>query len=236
MGDAPAIDAARVIADLRELDRRTGGPGGARRLCWGEEWREARAFLAELLDGARAGAGAATRPATSGPTSRASDEPALALGSHLDSVPDGGWLDGALGVMAAIGVLRAWARRRLAPAAHAGACRLGRRGGRPLRPQPVRQLGGRRDASSPAELAAATDAGRPHRRRGAGRERRRPRARPRGGRPPRPARLLPRASHRAGPGDGGGGDPGRRGRGLRRHRAARGWSSSGRPRTPERRR
>ena len=36
-------------------------------------------------------------------------EPALALGSHLDSVPEGGWLDGALGVMAALGVLRAWA-------------------------------------------------------------------------------------------------------------------------------
>ena len=35
--------------------------------------------------------------------------PALALGSHLDSVPNGGWLDGALGVMAALGVLRAWA-------------------------------------------------------------------------------------------------------------------------------
>ena len=36
-------------------------------------------------------------------------EPALAVGSHLDSVPDGGWLDGALGVMGALGVLRAWA-------------------------------------------------------------------------------------------------------------------------------
>jgi N-carbamoyl-L-amino-acid hydrolase len=35
--------------------------------------------------------------------------PALALGSHLDSVPDGGWLDGALGVVAGLGVLRAWA-------------------------------------------------------------------------------------------------------------------------------
>src|SRR5206468_11224851 len=36
-------------------------------------------------------------------------DPALALGSHLDSVPDGGWLDGALGGMAGLGVLRAWA-------------------------------------------------------------------------------------------------------------------------------
>jgi hydantoinase/carbamoylase family amidase len=34
--------------------------------------------------------------------------PALALGSHVDSVPSGGWLDGALGVLAAVAVLRAW--------------------------------------------------------------------------------------------------------------------------------
>ena len=39
-----------------------------------------------------------------------SREPALAVGSHVDSVPNGGWLDGALGVMGALGVLRAWVR------------------------------------------------------------------------------------------------------------------------------
>jgi hypothetical protein len=46
----PQIEAARVIADLRELDRRTGGAAGARRVAWGEQWRVARAFLQELLD------------------------------------------------------------------------------------------------------------------------------------------------------------------------------------------
>ena len=45
MSDAPAVDAARVIADLRELDRLTGGPGGARRVAWRPEWSEARGFL-----------------------------------------------------------------------------------------------------------------------------------------------------------------------------------------------
>ena len=34
-----------MIADLRELDRLTGGPGGARRVCWTAEWEEARDFL-----------------------------------------------------------------------------------------------------------------------------------------------------------------------------------------------
>ena len=114
MADAPAIDAGRVIADLRELDRRTGGPEGARRLCWGPEWREARAFLSELLD--ELGLAAEHDEAGNLWAHLAGEsEPALALGSHLDSVPNGGWLDGALGVMAAFGVLRAWSQAGLPP-------------------------------------------------------------------------------------------------------------------------
>ena len=35
----------RVIADLGELDRRTGGPGGARRVGWTDDWEAARVFL-----------------------------------------------------------------------------------------------------------------------------------------------------------------------------------------------
>jgi allantoate deiminase len=107
---ARSIDAARVIADLRELARRTGDGSGAQRVCWTETWREAREFLAELL--AEFGVDAERDPAGNlwarleGAEPKA---PALAVGSHLDSVPDGGWLDGALGVMAGVGALRAWA-------------------------------------------------------------------------------------------------------------------------------
>jgi hydantoinase/carbamoylase family amidase len=102
------IDAQRVVDDLRELRRRTEAEGGAQRLCWGEGWRIARAFLTELLaeiglepEIDEAGNAWAYLPGRA--------EPALAVGSHLDSVPNGGWLDGALGVMGALGVLRAWA-------------------------------------------------------------------------------------------------------------------------------
>ena len=108
MSPGPPIDAARVIADLRELERRTGGPEGARRVCWGEEWRAARAFVEELLGEI----GLAPERDEAGNLwayLEGEDPAALALGSHTDSVPGGGWLDGALGVMAAIGVLRAWA-------------------------------------------------------------------------------------------------------------------------------
>jgi hydantoinase/carbamoylase family amidase len=108
VSDGPGIDAARVITDLRELDRRTGGPEGAQRLCWGEEWRAARDFLRELL----AEIGLESERDEAGnlwARLEGESEPALAVGSHLDSVPAGGWLDGALGVMAGLGVLRAWA-------------------------------------------------------------------------------------------------------------------------------
>jgi allantoate deiminase len=105
----PAVDGGRVIADLRELDRRTGGPSGARRVCWGDVWREARGFIGELLaeiglepERDEAGNLWAYLPGEE-------DDAALAVGSHIDSVPNGGWLDGAYGVMSAIGVLRAWA-------------------------------------------------------------------------------------------------------------------------------
>jgi N-carbamoyl-L-amino-acid hydrolase len=105
---APAIDAERVIADLRELARRTSDDAGAQRLCWGEGWRTARDFLRELLDELGLEpeideAGNAWVYLSGG------QEPALALGSHVDSVPNGGWLDGALGVMGALGVIRSWA-------------------------------------------------------------------------------------------------------------------------------
>ena len=106
--NGPAIDAERVIADLRELQRRTGDAGGAQRLCWGEGWREAREFLGELLG--EIGLDYEVDEAGNAWTHLEGEtEPALAVGSHLDSVPDGGWLDGALGVMGALGVLRGWA-------------------------------------------------------------------------------------------------------------------------------
>jgi len=107
---APTIDAARVIADLRELARRTGDDAGAQRLAWTEAWREARRFLGELLAevGLEPERDAAGNLWTTLPGA-APDAPALVVGSHLDSVPDGGWLDGALGVMTGVGALRAWA-------------------------------------------------------------------------------------------------------------------------------
>lgn len=109
MSGPPAIDAGGVIADLRALAELTSDERGAQRLCWGPAWERARDLLRERLaelgiepEIDEAGNLHGRFPGTD------REAPALALGSHLDSVPDGGWLDGALGVMAALGILRAW--------------------------------------------------------------------------------------------------------------------------------
>lgn len=117
MSGAPAVDPARVVADLRELESRTSGPDGAHRVCWTEGWRTARELLAGLLDEI----GLAYEVDEAGNAwayleGEDASAPALAVGSHLDSVPNGGWLDGPLGVMAGLGVLRAWSGSGRKPA------------------------------------------------------------------------------------------------------------------------
>jgi N-carbamoyl-L-amino-acid hydrolase len=108
---APAIDAERVVAELRELDELSGGrrSSGARRVAWGPEWRGAREWLVAKLG--ELGVEAERDEAGNLWATLAGEQrgPALGLGSHIDSVPAGGWLDGALGVVGALGVLRAWA-------------------------------------------------------------------------------------------------------------------------------
>jgi N-carbamoyl-L-amino-acid hydrolase len=95
-----------VLADLRDLDRLTGGAEGARRVAWGEEWRAAREFLTTRL----AEVGIEPERDEAGnlwARLEGRGERTVAVGSHLDSVPGGGWLDGALGVMAGLELLRA---------------------------------------------------------------------------------------------------------------------------------
>jgi hydantoinase/carbamoylase family amidase len=110
------VDPSRAIADLRELDRLTGGAGGARRVCWTEEWRAAREFLRGRLADVPADLEVEVDAAGNLWATLAGREDAVvAVGSHLDSVPSGGWLDGALGVMAALEVLRGVAESGEAP-------------------------------------------------------------------------------------------------------------------------
>src|SRR3954468_20480187 len=102
-----ACQPERAIADLRALADLTGGPGGARRLCWTDEWENARGLLREgLAELPVEGAGEEAGNLWAGLPGAKPET--VVIGSHIDSVPNGGWLDGALGVMGALGVLRSW--------------------------------------------------------------------------------------------------------------------------------
>ncbi len=110
------VDPEAVLADLRDLARLTGDERGAQRLAWTDRWEEARSWfrarasdlpVTEQLDAA--GNQWLTLPG-GGPRS-------LVIGSHLDSVPDGGRLDGALGVVAGLAVLRRIAAQGTPPCA-----------------------------------------------------------------------------------------------------------------------
>jgi len=103
-----SLNPQRTIDELKELRALTADENGAQRVAWTDTWLKARAWFASKLDGLpvehhfdSAGNRWVTLPGAS--------EKALILGSHLDSVPNGGWLDGCLGAMAGLEVMRRFA-------------------------------------------------------------------------------------------------------------------------------
>ncbi|HWG57146.1 MAG TPA: Zn-dependent hydrolase [Gaiellaceae bacterium] len=99
------LDPSRTVAELRELRELTGDENGAQRVAWTETWRRAQQWMTAKLEGT----GAVESFDAAGNqwwTLRGASERALVIGGHLDSVPNGGWLDGALNVVAGAEVLR----------------------------------------------------------------------------------------------------------------------------------
>src|SRR3954467_3404288 len=99
------LDPARTVAELRELRELTGDENGAQRVAWTDTWERARDWLREKV----AGTGAEEEVDAAGNqwfTLGGASDRALRLGGHIDSVPNGGWLDGCLNVMAGVEVLR----------------------------------------------------------------------------------------------------------------------------------
>lgn len=99
------LDPARTVAELKELRELTADERGAQRVAWTETWERARAWLREKV----APTGAQHEIDEAGNqwfTLRGASERAVLLGGHMDSVPNGGWLDGCLNVLAGAEVLR----------------------------------------------------------------------------------------------------------------------------------
>jgi len=99
----------QVIANLRELAALTSDANGAQRIAFTATWQQARDWFAAKLRGLPV---TRHRDATGNiwVTLPGTSPKSLVLGSHLDSVPNGGWLDGALGTVAALEVLTAIAK------------------------------------------------------------------------------------------------------------------------------
>ncbi len=102
----------RVIANLQELRSLTADEYGTQRVAWTPEWLKARAWFAGKVQAMPASYNIEHHLDAAGnawTTLHGHSSQALLLGSHLDSVPNGGWLDGCLGVMAAFEVLQGMA-------------------------------------------------------------------------------------------------------------------------------
>jgi N-carbamoyl-L-amino-acid hydrolase len=104
------VDPKAVLRDLGELRALTSDDQGAQRLAWSPTWLNARAWFEEKIkdlpiehhyDAA----------GNHWMTLNGESEKAIVIGSHLDSVPNGGWLDGCLGVLAGLEVMRTLARQ-----------------------------------------------------------------------------------------------------------------------------
>jgi N-carbamoyl-L-amino-acid hydrolase len=99
------LDPKRTIAELKELRALTGDDDGAQRVAFTPTWKKAREFLKEKM----AALPVETHTDAAGNlwfTLKGESEKALLIGGHIDSVPNGGWLDGCLNVMAGVEILR----------------------------------------------------------------------------------------------------------------------------------
>src|SRR4051794_41555227 len=105
-----SLDPSRTVAELRELQELTGDANGAQRVAWTDTWERAR----EWLRGKVGETGAEETVDAAGNqwvTLRGGSDRAVLICGHLDSVPNRGWLDGGLHVIA-----RLHGPRRLRPA------------------------------------------------------------------------------------------------------------------------
>jgi len=99
------LEPGRTVDELRELRELTGDEDGAQRVAWTDTWARAK----EWLSGKLAPLGVEEETDAAGNqwfTLRGDSERALVIGGHVDSVPNGGWLDGSLNVMAGVETLR----------------------------------------------------------------------------------------------------------------------------------
>jgi hydantoinase/carbamoylase family amidase len=99
------LSPARTVEELKDLRALTGDADGAQRVAFTPKWAAARAWLKEKLS--ELPVEVHQDPAGNlWATLKGNSERELLIGGHTDSVPNGGWLDGCLNVLAGLQVLR----------------------------------------------------------------------------------------------------------------------------------
>jgi len=105
-----SLDPKRTVANLKELRELTGDDHGAQRVAWTDTWLKAREWFQSKISAMKIRGLPVQHhydaAGNSWTTLAGASEKTLILGGHLDSVPNGGWLDGSLGVTASLEVLR----------------------------------------------------------------------------------------------------------------------------------
>src|SRR5205823_14961380 len=99
------VEPRRTIAELKDLRELTGDDDGAQRVAFTPTWAKARAWLRRKLEELPAEIHA-DEAGNLWATLRGESEKALLIGGHIDSVPNGGWLDGCLNTLAGVEILR----------------------------------------------------------------------------------------------------------------------------------
>jgi N-carbamoyl-L-amino-acid hydrolase len=102
---AQALQPQRTIDDLKELRALTGNADGEQRVCWTDTWAKGRAMLREKLAQLPVEV-EVDQAGNLWATLKGQSDKAMLMGGHMDSVPNGGWLDGCLNVLGALEVLR----------------------------------------------------------------------------------------------------------------------------------
>jgi beta-ureidopropionase / N-carbamoyl-L-amino-acid hydrolase len=100
-----ALDPKRTVAELKELRALTGDENGAQRVAFTETWAKARAWLRGKLE-AFCPDIHTDEAGNLWATLRGESPQSLLIGGHIDSVPNGGWLDGCLNTLAGVEILR----------------------------------------------------------------------------------------------------------------------------------
>ena len=109
-----SLDPARTVRELNELRDLTGNDDGAQRVAWTSTWAQARSWMCDKL----AELPVEVEVDTAGnqwATLRGRSDREVLIGGHIDSVPNGGWLDGSLNLLAGLESLRRIASHGVPP-------------------------------------------------------------------------------------------------------------------------